>query len=81
MRSTQRMNRRSGTCGYLGEWHTHAEPVPSPSPIDLDDWTKRLAHDVVDADQVFFVIVGQQEMACWEGVRATGQIFKLEPAA
>jgi hypothetical protein len=30
---------------------------------------------------VFFVIVGQQQIACWEGVRATGHIFKLEPAA
>src|SRR5215510_10913306 len=24
----------SGTCTYLGEWHTHPEPIPTPSVVD-----------------------------------------------
>ena len=27
-----------GTAIYLGTWHTHPEPLPTPSRVDLDDW-------------------------------------------
>ena len=27
-----------GSAIYLGTWHTHPEPVPTPSRIDLNDW-------------------------------------------
>ena len=23
---------------YLGEWHTHSEPIPSPSKVDIGGW-------------------------------------------
>ena len=67
-----------GTCVYLGEWHTHPEPSPTPSSVDLADWRKRLRHDVVDGESLFFVIVGQELCAAWEGLRSTREISRLE---
>ncbi len=68
-----------GACSYLGEWHTHPEPVPTPSSIDLNDWSRRLQNDTFDGDALYFVIVGQREICVWEGDRRTGTIVKLAP--
>lgn len=56
-------SRSQGTLDHMGEWHTHPEPRPQPSRIDLYEWgrlcsTKR--HPLV------FVIVGTVD--CWFGV-------------
>ncbi|MCK6588726.1 MAG: Mov34/MPN/PAD-1 family protein [Polyangiaceae bacterium] len=67
-----------GTCVYLGEWHTHPEPYPNPSSVDLADWRKRLRHDEVDSESLFFIIVGQELCAAWEGLRSTREISPLE---
>lgn len=32
------MKGSAGTIGYVGEWHTHPEPVPSPSGQDATNW-------------------------------------------
>ena len=45
---------------YLGTWHTHPEPVPTPSGMDRDDWAacqwanrgRPLAFVLVGTDQV-----------------------------
>ncbi|MGH2530929.1 MAG: Mov34/MPN/PAD-1 family protein [Thermomicrobiales bacterium] len=57
-----------GTCTYLGEWHTHPEPNPTPSWIDSLDWRRKLAFDRY-TEPIFFVIVGTAEMRAWEGRR------------
>lgn len=67
-----------GTCGYLGEWHTHPEPDPTPSHIDLNDWKTRLQKDKFDTESLFFVIIGQQKISAWEGLRSSLEIQKLE---
>ena len=67
-----------GTCGYLGEWHTHPEPTPTPSGTDLDDWRRRLRRDHVDVRFVFFAIVGTTDICVWRGVRATAQLEQME---
>lgn len=56
----------SWTCTYLGEWHTHPEPIPTPSIVDRIDWRRKLIVDVFSAP-IFFVIVGTAEMRAWEG--------------
>lgn len=56
----------NGTCTYLGEWHTHPERIPSPSSIDLKEWIRRLGTDSF-SEPIFFVIVGIDEVAAWEG--------------
>lgn len=57
------------TCTYLGEWHTHPEPYPSPSFIDNINWKRKLKDDIVDSDSLIFLIVGTSEMRMWEGYR------------
>jgi integrative and conjugative element protein (TIGR02256 family) len=64
---------------YLGEWHTHPEADPTPSSIDRADWKLRLARDRIDADFVFFLIVGLEEVAVWEGSRSSHEIVRLAP--
>src|SRR5262245_20872910 len=56
------------TCTYLGEWHTHPEPIPTPSPIDTVDWQRRLLHDCY-TEPLFFIIVGTAAIRPWEGHR------------
>lgn len=59
-----------GTCTYLGEWHTHPEPYPTPSAIDWLNWEYKLWVDRF-SEPIFFVIVGIQEIRAWEGYRRT----------
>lgn len=58
----------SRTCTYLGEWHTHPEPIPSASFIDQGSWCRKLLVDRY-AGCLFFVIVGTSEVKVWEGQR------------
>jgi integrative and conjugative element protein (TIGR02256 family) len=69
--------RSGGTRVYLGEWHTHPEPIPMPSGVDMDDWRRRLQEDIVEARSVFFLIVGQLEIRAWEGSRRTFGVVPL----
>jgi len=55
-----------GTCTYLGEWHTHPEAIPTPSPVDRAGWHRRLLHDHY-TEPLFFVIVGITAVRAWEG--------------
>ena len=66
-----------GTTVYLGEWHTHPEPVPRPSGVDLHDWRRRLKHDDVPSQETFFVIVGKSEVCVWRGDRRSGAIRQM----
>ncbi|MGG6268512.1 Mov34/MPN/PAD-1 family protein [Leptolyngbya sp. AN03gr2] len=55
-----------GTTHYLGEWHTHPEAVPTPSPADLADWQKHLCSDIFSGSTLFFIIVGIESLQTWE---------------
>lgn len=59
--------RSNGTCGCLGEWHTHPEAVPLPSPHDWRTWRRKLVEDVYDADSLYFVILGTGSLRVWQG--------------
>jgi len=66
-----------GTTNYLGEWHTHPEPYPLPSSVDLNNWRKLLKKSKYDSDYLFFVIVGLLKIAVWQGFKQTLKIDKL----
>ncbi|WP_158629217.1 MULTISPECIES: Mov34/MPN/PAD-1 family protein [unclassified Corallococcus] len=65
-----------GTCQYLGEWHTHPEPIPNPSSIDIADWRRRLRMDRFDGNSLLFIVVGIREVRVWEGTRQ-GQVLSM----
>lgn len=67
------------TCNYLGEWHTHPEPVPTPSSVDLRNWKARLKKDFFDGPCLYFIIVGTETIEAWEGCKESGNIVKLSP--
>lgn len=49
-----------GYLTYLGEWHTHPEPHPSPSATDIASWKKNLPHN-----QCSIVAIIGQESDWW----------------
>jgi integrative and conjugative element protein (TIGR02256 family) len=67
----------NGTCTYLGNWHTHPEPYPTPSITDKYDWTNVLRNDTYEGNHLYFIIVGTIEIACWEGTRNSQAFTKL----
>lgn len=69
--------RSKGTCNYLGEWHTHPEPDPLPSALDLQTWHRKLSKDRFDSDVLYFVIVGTERINAWQGKRHTLEIERL----
>ena len=58
--ATRFWNATGGTGYYLGEWHTHPEDVPKPSPVDSGEW-QRLSRSKL-GPEVLFIIVGRKEL-------------------
>ncbi len=73
-----RWSESAGTCGYLGEWHTHPEPHPTPSNVDLRDWRRRLKQDQFDVAHLLFIIVGTEKISVWQGARGRTRLEQLE---
>lgn len=65
------------TSNYLGEWHTHPEPIPSPSIVDRANWALLLMRPGVEPPALFFAIVGQREIGVWEGNCGRPGTYKL----
>jgi len=65
----------SHTMDWVGEWHSHPEPVPSPSGIDLNSWQGIVA---TCESPMVFLIVGYKEL--WVGLsvpgRATPHVYR-----
>lgn len=66
-----------GTCNYLGEWHTHLEDIPKPSPTDIKEWKRALKKFKFDGNELFFIIIGIKEISIWEGNKLDLSIKKL----
>ena len=49
---------------YLGEWHTHNQGIPIPSPLDKLNW-KKIAKRDQNFDVLYFVIVGTDRIGFW----------------
>jgi integrative and conjugative element protein (TIGR02256 family) len=77
--AVKRWHASGGTCAYLGSWHTHPEPDPHPSSVDLADWRHALARDHYDGAALFFVIVGTQRLRTWQGDRRAAAIQEIHP--
>lgn len=77
----RRWSQSKHRCNYLGGWHTHAEPSPSPSRTDTRDWKRALQRNQFDNETLYFIIVGTQEIRAWEGDRYTRIITELMPVS
>ena len=75
----QAVSRRFGSSDdraiYLGTWHTHPEPLPTPSRIDLNDWVTCLRAN--RGRPLAFVLVGIEEVRVF--VRTRGRFKPLRP--
>lgn len=61
-----------GTLQYLGEWHTHPEDCPTPSPRDLKSWRKHLT----EPEPMVLIIVGRSEI--WVAKKTGPDILRLK---
>lgn len=62
--ANQQWDLSGNTMDYLGEWHTHPEPEPIPSSLDMSEWQKICC---VRKTSMAFLIVGWTG-AIWLGV-------------
>lgn len=56
-------SKSSGTCNYLGEWHSHPEDYPSPSRTDRKTWLKQFKETMFEGDALFFIIIGRKALS------------------
>ena len=63
MKSNWLWKRSGGLVDHVGEWHTHDEMVPHPSPTDSASWMA-LGRRRQGAAMVF-LICGQRAERCW----------------
>lgn len=68
-----------GTRVYLGEWHTHPEPVPHPSGQDFSDWYRIVRSARFEHDFLLFAIVGTQTVRMWVVDRGAADARELMP--
>jgi len=54
-----------GKSAYLGLWHTHPEPDPTPSHVDQTDWNRAVRGDAFEGDRLFFPIIGTRYLRVW----------------
>lgn len=47
---------------YLGEWHTHPEDYPTPSPLDSKSIVERMQRDVLNSEIIFMIIIGRKRL-------------------
>ncbi|KAA3597437.1 MAG: hypothetical protein DWQ06_13620 [Calditrichaeota bacterium] len=50
---------------FLGTWHSHPEPKPTPSECDIKDWKKQFKKNKHLFDYMIFAIVGQKQIRYW----------------
>ena len=62
---------------YMGVWHTHPQKIPTPSGIDLADWTDTLLQDKSACEYIFFLIAGIQTIRIWVGDFETKTITEI----
>ncbi len=75
----KRWNEEERTLAYLGLWHTHPEPDPTPSGVDRRDWMQAVSGDTFEGNRLFFPIIGTHSIHIWTlSRRGTFRKLKLE---
>lgn len=61
-RAYLRARRDDPLIAYIGDWHTHPENLPAPSPTDESEWGLIAVHV---KRQCVFLVQGRAEVVCW----------------
>ncbi len=72
----ERWKDEASTLAYLGLWHTHPEPDPTPSGVDRNDWAQAMSSDTFHGNQLFFPIVGIKRIRVWS-MTCDGRFYEL----
>ena len=72
---SRRFASSDGSAIYLGTWHTHPEPVSTPSRVDLNDWVTCLRAN--RGRPLVFALVGSKDVRVF--VRTRGRFKRLWP--
>ena len=67
----------AGSTLYLGEWHTHPEPNPTPSCLDQRGWSRIARKAKFVPPHLFFVIVGISRVGGWGYHRQSGTLQRM----
>ncbi|MBV4537956.1 Mov34/MPN/PAD-1 family protein [Pseudomonas urmiensis] len=68
----ERWRGSDSTIDYLGEWHTHPEIKPSPSNIDIGEWSKVIKRQ---SKPMMFLILGLSGDT-WVGMSLGQQLIR-----
>lgn len=60
---------------YVGDWHTHPEPSPTPSSVDIEQWRSLEGRTILDP--LLELIIGTKEI--WAGLIIRGKVRALIP--
>jgi integrative and conjugative element protein (TIGR02256 family) len=71
--ATREWHASGETKDYVGEWHTHPEPCPAPSSVDLSEWRALCQKR---EEPLIFLILGTEGQ--WLGVGRGVQLQELQ---
>ena len=63
---------------YLGEWHTHPQPIPTPSYVDKQSWKRLIKNSITESPIIIFIIVGTETIEIWIGNKMDNKLERLE---
>lgn len=56
----------------LGLWHTHPEPKPMPSSVDIEDFRNTIKTGLYCTKGILYIIVGTKYTGFWYGAKEVG---------
>jgi integrative and conjugative element protein (TIGR02256 family) len=77
LRIDKAWKKSDGTKIYLGEWHTHSEPNPTPSSEDRQMISKTFQETLMEIDFLYLIIVGLKG-TYWCGIQTSGGLARLD---
>ncbi|WP_415912170.1 Mov34/MPN/PAD-1 family protein [Neptuniibacter sp. QD37_11] len=72
----QHFKQSQGQLAYIGTWHTHPEPHPKPSKLDIKDWEACCKRN--PDRSLIFVIVGTDSITIYTSANGSLREMKAE---
>ena len=71
----------SGKLGLVGEWHSHPEPYPTPSTLDIQEAKKSFNKNKFAIDFMILMIIGNRALVnTWVGILDKSGVHQLSRA-